>query len=174
MTRPTVAARGLAAATAMVLALGAPDPALAQTPEPRISVAWRGTPIHEVLLTLADVSGRSIVVGEGVAGFVTALIEDQPWDAALDAVAGGHGLVVERSDSGILRVQPAEVLGAREATDVLVTRAYRIRWVPAGELRTTLQPLLSERGTIGVAGSTNTLIVSDVPRVQAAIAGLLR
>lgn len=172
---PAGSALARAVAATLLLAATAPASARAQAEGvPRVTVTWRGAPIHEVMLTLADVSGRSIVVGRGVTGFVTATITDQPWDAALEAVATGHGLVVDESPSGILRIQPAVVLGEREAADALVTRTYRIDYVPAAEMRATLEPLLTERGSIGVVTSTNTLVVSDVPRVQAAIAGLLR
>ncbi len=66
-----------------------------------------------------------------------------------------------------------EALRARDSADPLVTRSYRIDYVPATELQAALAPLLTERGRISVATSLNTLVVSDVPRVQAAIAELL-
>lgn len=157
-----------------LLGLGGLLPVQGQVEEPRLSVTWRAAPIHEVLMALADVSGRSIVVGGDVSGFVTATIEDQPWDATLEAIVTSHGLVAVESESGILRVERLQTPGEREAADPVVTRAYRIRFVPADEMLRTLAPLLSGRGTISVAPSTNTVVVSDVPRVQATIAGLLR
>lgn len=157
----------------VLIAFGGPHELEAQGDEPRISVTWRGTPLHDVLLTLAGVSGRSIVVGAGVAGFVTATIEDQPWDATLEAIVESHGLAIAHGESGIIRVHPLEPPGARDATDRLLTKTYRIRYTPAAEMLATLAPLLSERGSIGLAASTNTLVVSDIPRVQNAIANLL-
>ena len=48
------------------------------------------------------------------------------------------------------------------ARDVLVTRPFRINYVPATEMAGTLDPLKSERGRITSNASTNTLIVTDV------------
>lgn len=166
--------RGTGLTCALLLAVGSWSAAHAQAEPPRVTVTWRGAPIHEALLTLADISERSIVVGAGVTGFVHATFSEAPWSEALDAVLAGHGLVARESESGILRVEPMETVEARGREEAVVTRLYPIRWVLAAELRETLAPLLSERGSVGVAPAGNTLVVTDVPRVQAAIAGLLR
>jgi type IV pilus assembly protein PilQ len=140
----------------------------------RISVTWQETPIRDVLLAFAAFSGRSIVAGEGVAGFVTADINDQPWDVALNTILSGRGLVGTENEHGIILVEDMGTLDADEAIAPIITRTYRISFVPVAEIQAALTPLLSERGSISVSPSTNSVIVSDIERVHRAIAGTLR
>ena len=49
-------------------------------------------------------AGRSIVASEGVTGFVTAEINDQPWDRALAAILAVQGLVATEDEDGNMRV----------------------------------------------------------------------
>ena len=58
-----------------VLGLLVPMPSWAQEePAPRISVQWQDEPIRKDLLALAAVGGRSIVLGPGITGTVTATV----------------------------------------------------------------------------------------------------
>jgi len=139
----------------------------------RISVTWTQAPVNDVLLAFAAFSGKSIVPGANVAGFVTADINDQPWDVALRSILQGQGLAAEEDSYGIIRVDNIADLNDREAIEELVTRPYRISYATADEVATAIQPLLTARGASTVSAGTNTLIVSDIDRVQEAIAGLL-
>ena len=140
----------------------------------RISVTWTEAPINDVLLAFAAFSGTSIVPGSNVQGFVTADINDQPWDVALETILSGQGLVATENDYGIIRVDNITDLNDREAIEPIETRAYRISFATATELQTAVQPLLSARGQVTVGQGTNTLVVSDIARVQNAIAALLQ
>jgi type II secretory pathway component HofQ len=140
----------------------------------RISVTWTETPIAEVLQAFAYVSGASIVAGAGVDGLVTADINDQPWDVALGAILSTRGLVATEDEHGIIRVESMAELDARETVEPLLSRSYRISFSDASEIQAAVAPLLSSRGSVSVVPSTNTLVVSDVARVQRAIASLLR
>jgi type IV pilus assembly protein PilQ len=140
----------------------------------RISVTWTEAPINDVLLAFAAFSGTSIVPGSNVSGFVTADINDQPWDVALETILAGQGLVAEENSYGIIRVDNITDLNDREAIEPIRTLAHRISFATATELQTAVQPLLSARGQATVGQGTNTLVVSDIQRVQDAIAGLLQ
>jgi type II secretory pathway component GspD/PulD (secretin) len=140
----------------------------------RISVSWQAAPILDVLRAFSVFSGKSIVAGAGVSGTVTADINDRPWDVALQAILSGRGLVAVEDESGIIRVDDMLGLNEREAIEPLLTRSYRLSFVEAEEVRAALEPLLSERGSISVSPSTNTLIVSDIERVHRSIAGVIR
>jgi type IV pilus assembly protein PilQ len=140
----------------------------------RISVTWTEAPINDVLLAFAAFSGTSIVPGSNVAGFVTADINDQPWDVALETILAGQGLVASENDYGIIRVDNITDLNDREAIEPIRTIPHRISFGTAAEVQTAVQPLLTARGQATVAAGTNTLIVSDIDRVQFAIAGLLQ
>jgi type IV pilus assembly protein PilQ len=139
----------------------------------RISVTWTSAPINDVLLAFAAFSGKSIVPGSNVTGFVTADINDRPWDVALSTILSTQGLVAEEDANGIIRVDNISDLNDREAIEPILTRAHRIAFATAAELQTAVQPLLTARGQVTVGTGTNTLIVSDILRVQDAITELL-
>jgi len=145
----------------------------AQSQARRISVTWTQAPINDVLLAFAAFSGVSIVPGANVTGFVTADINDQPWDVALETILAGQGLVATEDESGIIRVDNITDLNEREAIEPIETRAHRISFATAAEVQTAITPLLTERGSATINPSTNTLIVSDIARVQNAISQLL-
>jgi type IV pilus assembly protein PilQ len=140
----------------------------------RISVTWTEAPINDVLLAFAAFSGKSIVPGSNVQGqFVTADINDQPWDVALRTILQGQGLAAEEDEYGIIRVDNIADLNDREAIEPLITQAYRISYATAEEARIAVEPLLTDRGNVTVSTSTNTLIVSDIQRIHDDIAALV-
>lgn len=153
------------------VALPAPQPQAQEAR--RISVTWTQAPINDVLLAFAAFSGRSIVPGSNVTGFVTADINDQPWDIALETILAGQGLVAEELPSGIIRVDNIADLNDREAVEPIETRAHRVAYATAAELQAMVTPLLTERGNVSTGQGTNTLIVSDIRRVQEQIEDLL-
>lgn len=140
----------------------------------RISIQFTNSPIQDVLLAFSAFSGQSIVPGSNVSGLVTADIRDQPWDVALNTILATQGLVAEENEYGIIRVDNITDLNDREAVEPILTQAHRINYATASELLTAIQPLLSERGTATVGQGTNTLIVSDIARVQNAVEALLQ
>jgi type IV pilus assembly protein PilQ len=166
--------------------MAAAAPAAAPTPAPvptrlrpqqsqarRISIQFTNSPIQDVLLSFAAFSGKSIVPGSNVAGLVTADIRDQPWDVALRTILATQGLVAEEDEYGIIRVDNITDLNDREAVEPILTRAHQINYATASELSAAIQPLLSVRGQVTVGQGTNTLIVSDIQRVQNAVEDLL-
>ena len=151
-------------------------PATAPVPQEarRISVTWTEAPINDVLLAFAAFSGKSIVPGSNVQGmFVTADINDQPWDVALQTILQGQGLAGEEDEYGIIRVDNIADLNDREAIEPVITRAYRISYATASEAQTAVQSLLTERGNVTISQSTNTLIVSDIQRIHDDIGALI-
>ncbi|TVP77406.1 MAG: type IV pilus secretin family protein [Gemmatimonadales bacterium] len=131
----------------------------------RISITFVETPMREVLFTFSEFSERSIVPGSGVSGTVNAEIRDQPWDIALQAILESHGLAADERGSGIIRVDALEDLQIRSEVEQLVTRPFRISFANAQDFSSPVESLLSERGRISVSQSTNTLVVTDIPRV---------
>ena len=140
----------------------------------RISVTWTQAPINDVLLAFAAFSGMSIVPGSNVTGFVTADINDQPWDVALRTILQGQGLAAEETQDGIIRVDNISDLNDREQIEPILTRPYRISFATATEFSTAVTPLLTARGNVTVGTGTNTLIVSDIARVQEAVQTLIQ
>ena len=144
-----------------------------QSQADRIDLSYIQEPLASVLLAFASFSGKSIVAGAGVTGVVTAEINNQPWDVALEAILFSNGLVAIEDDNGILRINNAAAMDAAELVERLTTVAYPVNFATASEVQQAMQPLLTERGQITVAQSTNTVIVSDVLRVHEAAAQLL-
>lgn len=133
-----------------------------------ITVTFENTDMRDVLATFAELTGRSIVPGSEVGGtrveYVT--FTNQPWDLALRSLLQAYGLAAEEDPaSGIIRVDKIENLAARETLEPLVTRTFRINYVPVEEMQNTLSGLKSERGAISINQTTNTLIATDVPSV---------
>jgi len=139
----------------------------------RMSITWVDTPISQVLLAFAAYSGTSIVPGSNVTGNVTADINDQPWDVALETILQGQGLVAREDDYGIIRVDNIADLNQREQIEPIETVPHRISFGTAAEAQVAIQPLLTERGQVTISPGTNTVIVSDIQRVQDAVARLI-
>ena len=138
-----------------------------------ISVSFTDTPMRDVLFTFSELSGRSIVPGAGVTGNVSADIRDQPWDVALQTILESHGLAAREYDSGIIRVDRLQDLSERAEVEQLVTRAFRVNYGGVEDYRAAVESLLSERGRVSVSGSTNSLVVTDVPGILEAVSELL-
>lgn len=155
------------AATQQPVPAGARQPVVQQPQEqPRITVTFQEADIRDVLGTFAEFTGRSIVPGSGVDGSVTASIRNQPWDVALQTILSAYGLAAQEMPSGIIQVDDIERLQSRQSQDPLITRTFRINYVPAQELEQTLNPLLTpDRGRMSFNASTNTLIVTDIRSV---------
>jgi type IV pilus assembly protein PilQ len=133
--------------------------------QPCITATFTETDILDVLASFAEFASRSIVPGAGVKGTVNASIRCQPWDLALQSILSAQGLAAQELPSGIIQVDSIGALLRRETQEALVTQTFRINYVPVDEIRTSLEPLRSERGKISSSVSTNTLIVTDVQSV---------
>lgn len=138
-----------------------------------MTVSFFETPIREVLFAFADFSGRSIVPGAEVSGFVSAEIRDQPWDVALQAILDAHGLVAHEGEGGIIRVAAASAMFDHEAVVPLEAAPFRIQYARAEEILDPVAALLSERGRVSVAQGANAIVVTDVPRVVASVRRLI-
>ena len=150
-----------------------PPPVAEQEIGRPITVSFIDAPIRDVLFAFADFAGRSIVAGTNVDAFVSAEIRDQPWDVALRAVLDAYGLVAHEQEDGIIRVDDVYSLFERESVQPLVTRPFRVSYVDAAELTEMVAALLSERGRVSSGTGTNTLVVTDIPRVQEAVEELV-
>ena len=151
--------------------------AAAQVPQemPRTSVDYRNVPIQDVLLAFSAFSGRTIVSGPGVTGNITANIQNQPWDVALRSILRTHGFVAEETPTGIIEVHNAADLVTREAAEFVETQQYRISFARAQEVLAAVTPILTpERGRAAVIPGTNTLVVTDIPRVQQTVRSLVQ
>ncbi len=161
--------------------LGPAAPAVA--PQPRITVTYQDADIRDVIAAFAVFSGRTIVVGKGVTGTVSAEVRDQPWDVALRAILQSQALAAREDQDGIITVDSYENIAAQQALEPLTTQIIEVNYARASSLKETIKGLLSKdcgnrpgaanaspsagtcttRGDVAVDSSTNRLIVTDVP-----------
>ncbi len=156
-------------------------PAAAQTTVPAcraggprcITVSFNQAEMREVAAVFAEFSGHSVILGADVAGQVTAEVRNQPWDVAFRAILEAHGYAARQIAPGMLRVDPVERL-ARDAVQApLVTRVFRISYVPAADVARALEGVVSERGHIAVSKAANALVVTDTEEVIATMAQVI-
>jgi type IV pilus assembly protein PilQ len=145
-----------------------------------ISMDFQDADLRSVLRTFAEISGLNMVIDPQVQGRVDIVLNEVPWDQALDTILRGNklGWTV---DGTIVRIAPLAVLSDEQAEQRKLTDAKAL----AGELRVQtfalsyakaaeLSPLLtrsalSQRGQIQTDPRTNTLIITDLPdRLQTA------
>jgi len=138
-----------------------PVPVRPKRTEPPITVFFKATPINDVIATFAEFSGRSIVIGQGVSGTITADIRNQPWDVALSALLASYGLSAQEMESGIIRVDKVENLREQEKVEELITRPFTIKYASVDSLLPAVKGLLSPRGSATTSSATNTVVVTD-------------
>ncbi|MCZ6874598.1 MAG: type IV pilus secretin PilQ [bacterium] len=137
----------------------------------KISLDFQNADINDILRLIAEVSGLNVIAGGDVQGTVTTRMVDVPWDQALDVILKINGLAQER-EGNIIRVAPlkrfiAERQERMEAQQTesqsvpTVTRVVPVNYADAAKLKTNLERLLSDRGSIFIDERTNTLIITD-------------
>jgi type IV pilus assembly protein PilQ len=148
--------------------------------QPRITVTYQDADIRDVIAAFAVFSGRTIVVGKGVAGNVSAEVRDQPWDVALRAILQTQGLAAKEDQDGIIAVDSYENIAKQQASEPLTTQIISVNYARASTLVATVKSLLSKecapgtaaapasntncqiRGDVSADSATNRLLVTDV------------
>ncbi|MDH3417176.1 MAG: type IV pilus secretin PilQ [Gammaproteobacteria bacterium] len=143
----------------------------------RLTLNFQDIETRAVLQLLAETSGKNIVVSDTVSGNVTLRLRNVPWDQALDIVMTTKGLDM-RQNGNVIIVAPAREIAARETADLEARMAIReleptyseflqVNYAKASDIAALIQadsggnPLLSDRGSVGVDDRTNTLLVQD-------------
>jgi type IV pilus assembly protein PilQ len=137
------------------------------------SIDVEGADIRTVIRSIAEFSGRNIVVAQNVKGYVKVSLRDVGWQEALRTILRSNGLDYTE-DGGILRVDEASRLHAealeRETARArqlelipLETRVIRLNYANAAEMEAVLASSLSRRGSMKSDKRTNTLLVTDLP-----------
>jgi type IV pilus assembly protein PilQ len=152
----------------------------ASAAQPRITVTYQDADIRDVIAAFAVFSGRTIVVGKGVAGNVSAEVRDQPWDVALRAILQAQGLAAKEDQDGIIAVDSYENIAKQQASEPLTTQIISVNYARASTLVATVKSLLSKecapgtasapasntncqiRGDVSADSATNRLLVTDV------------
>jgi type IV pilus assembly protein PilQ len=139
-----------------------------------ISLDLQDADIDSALRIIAEVSNLNIVASDGVAGKVTLKLVDVPWDQALEVILKSHGLdkVLE---GNVLRVAPVDKLKAEresfkqarvaeEELEPLSVKYIRVSYAKASEIKSLVETVLSERGSVAFDERSNQLVVKDVKK----------
>ncbi|MFH1217715.1 MAG: hypothetical protein V1706_14560 [Pseudomonadota bacterium] len=87
---------------------GDQDFAFAGYTQQKISVDFYKIDLHNVFRLIGEISGRNIVVGEGVNGSLTLALNDVPWDFVLDVILNLKGLAKEERFNTIVISQKSD------------------------------------------------------------------
>ncbi len=153
-----------------------------------ISLNLKDVDLKDFFRLIHEISGLNILVNPNVTGSVTTVLDNVPWDQALDIVLKNNGLgkVLE---GNVLRIAKLETLMAEEDTaskmaaarlDLapMITVFRPINYAKASAIATLLKTwsgggALSRRGSVMVDDRTNTLIIADVAAQMPVIEGVL-
>lgn len=153
------------------------------TGEP-ISVNLKNVDLQDFFRLIHEISGLNVVVDPNVKGTLTIVLDNVPWDQALDIVLRNNDLE-KQLDGNVLRIATREtvkkeaeqqrdlVKAQAEAADVVTTTRV-LNYAKAADMAAMLKKFLSPRGQILADDRSNTLIISDVPTVFPIIDNLLR
>ena len=145
-----------------------------------VSLDFQDADLRSVLRALVAQGGLNVVFDDGVQGTIDIVMNEIPWDQALETILRSKklGYVAEGT---IIRIAPINVLAEEEAerrklaearalSGDLGVRTFSLSYARAQELQPLLtKSVLSPRGQIQVDQRTNTLIVTDLPdRLQTA------
>src|SRR5919106_896094 len=130
--------------------------------EPRITVVWDRANVADVVAGFAAFSGRTIILGKGITGEVTAEIRNQPWPQAFQAILASQGLSAQEMAGGIIRVDNPSALNSLDSLEPLETAVIRINYAKAKELTKSIEGSLTKgRGKVIADENTNSLIITD-------------
>jgi type IV pilus assembly protein PilQ len=135
---------------------------LPQSQQPAITATWDGASISDVIAGFAAFSGKTIIVGKGVTGTVTATVKNQPWDVAFQQLLQSQGLSAVEEYPGIIRVDDQATLAKQDSVEPLKTNIYRVNYARATALVPALDGIKTGRGKIVADTATNSLIVTDL------------
>jgi type IV pilus assembly protein PilQ len=146
------------------------------TGEP-ISLNLKNVDLKDFFRLIHEISGLNIIVDSNVAGSVTLVLDNVPWDQALDIVLKNNQLG-KMLEGNVLRIARVDTLTteqeattklaeARVEAQPLVTRFVPVNYAKASTMATLLKSwvgggALSKRGNVLVDDRTNTLIISDI------------
>jgi type IV pilus assembly protein PilQ len=164
------------------------SPAPSQAPsrytgEP-ISVNLKDVDLKDFFRLIHEISGLNVVLDPNVKGTLTIVLDEVPWDQALDIVLQNNGLD-KQLNGNVLRIATRDTLKkeaetardlqraqAEAVAPVTVTRV--LSYAKAATMKDTLKKFLSSRGDIFSDDRSNQLVIRDIPSVIPTIDNLIR
>jgi len=152
------------------------------TGEP-ISVNLKDVDLKDFFRLIHEISGLNVVLDPEVKGTLTIVLDDVPWDQALDIVLKNNTLA-RQLDGNVLRIATVDTMrkeaearrAAQEAEAMAIERVTVTRFLSyahAKDVQPTLKKFLSQRGEVVSDDRTNAIIINDIPSVIPPIDRLL-
>jgi len=152
------------------------------TGEP-ISVNLKDVDLKDFFRLVHEISGLNVVLDPNVKGTLTIVLDDVPWDQALDIVLKNNDLA-RQLDGNVLRIATVDTLrreaesrrAQQEAEALAVDKTTFTRFLSYAHSRDvvpTVKKFLSQRGDVVSDDRTNAVIISDIPAVMPNIDRLL-
>ena len=152
------------------------------TGEP-ISVNLKDVDLKDFFRLIHEISGLNIVLDPNVKGSLTLVLDDVPWDQALDLVLANNGLD-RKLDGNVLRIATVDTLRreadaqrAKNEAEALsvpkVTFTHFLSYARSSDVVPTVKRFLSQRGDVIADTRTNSLIIQDIPSVIPEVQRLL-
>ena len=152
------------------------------TGEP-ISVNLKDVDLKDFFRLIHEISGLNVVLDPNVKGTLTIVLDDVPWDQALDIVLKNNDLS-RQLEGNVLRIATVETMRKEaesrraqvEAEALAVDKVTVTRFLSyahSKDVVTTIKSFLTQRGDVISDDRTNALIIQDIPSVMPAIDRLL-
>jgi type IV pilus assembly protein PilQ len=153
------------------------------TGEP-ISVNLKDVDLRDFFRLIHEISGLNVVLDPAVKGTLTIVLDEVPWDQALDIVLQNNGLD-KQLNGNVLRIATHDTLKKEAETmrdlekaqseAIAPTTTTRVlSYAKASVLKDTLKKFLSSRGDILADDRSNQLIIRDIPSSFPTIDNLIR
>jgi type IV pilus assembly protein PilQ len=144
------------------------------TGEP-ISVNLKDVDLKDFFRLIHEISGLNVVLDPNVHGNLTIVLDDVPWDQALDIVLKNNELAREL-EGNVLRIATVDTLKkeadgrrAQQESEALavekVTVTRFLSYAHSKDVVPTIKKFLSQRGDVISDDRTNAVIISDIPTV---------
>ncbi len=148
------------------------------TGEP-ISVNLKDVDLTDFFRLIHDISGLNVVIDPNVKGTVSLVLDDVPWDQALDIVLHNNDLD-KQLEGNVLRIatketlqkeaeQDSQLAKAQSGVANLVTVTRPLNYAKSDDLVNTLKKFLTARGQVFSDPRSNALIIQDVPEAIPAL-----
>jgi type IV pilus assembly protein PilQ len=152
------------------------------TGEP-ISVNLKDVDLKDFFRLIHEISGLNVVLDPNVKGTLTIVLDDVPWDQALDIVLKNNDLS-RQLEGNVLRIatvdtmrKEAESRRAQIEAEALavdkVTVTRFLSYAHSKDVVPTVKNFLTQRGDVISDDRTNALIIQDIPSVMPSIDRLL-
>jgi type IV pilus assembly protein PilQ len=152
------------------------------TGEP-ISVNLKDVDLKDFFRLIHEISGLNIVLDPNVKGTLTLVLDNVPWDQALDIVLKNNGLQKDL-DGNVLRIATLDTMRkeadaqraqieAKALADPKITVTRVLSYAHSKDVVPVIKKFLSQRGEIISDDRINALIIQDIPGVFPAVDRLL-